>query len=62
MAEAAVATDVAKAMHHPELDERVRVGRAARAAVPRSAHAACPQDPDRPDPIGILHAQEADRV
>jgi uncharacterized protein (DUF2252 family) len=62
MADDAPGSTVPKALHHPEVDERVRMGRAARTAVPRSAHAELRVGDDRPDPLGILEAQEADRV
>lgn len=43
-------------------DERVALGRAARAEVPRSAHACFQPAPDRPDPAALLESQGASRV
>ncbi|MCG6495771.1 DUF2252 domain-containing protein [Kitasatospora sp. A2-31] len=42
--------------------ERRRRGRAARDRVPRSAHGRWIPDADRPDPIGVLERQGADRL
>ncbi len=42
--------------------ERVARGKAARATVPREAHAALDLPPDRPDPIVLLEGQAASRV
>src|SRR5689334_17590832 len=42
--------------------DREAKGRAARAAVPRSSHAAWAPPPDRSDPVSVLEAQEATRV
>ena len=47
---------------HLDPDQRARIGRAARAAVPRSAQAECTPAPDRADPWALLHAQETTRV
>ncbi|HET8893092.1 MAG TPA: DUF2252 domain-containing protein [Gaiellaceae bacterium] len=46
---------------HLTVEERVEKGRVARAAAPRSCHAALDLSPDR-DPIGILIAQGVTRV
>jgi uncharacterized protein (DUF2252 family) len=43
-------------------EERRERGRAARRAVPRSAHARWEPVPDRPDPVDLLEAQAVDRV
>ncbi len=42
--------------------ERVEMGKAARARVPRRSHAAYEPAPDRPDPIDLLQRQAATRV
>jgi uncharacterized protein (DUF2252 family) len=42
--------------------ERAARGKAARAAVPRTSHAAFEPGPDRPDPIALLEEQAATRV
>ncbi|NMH96984.1 DUF2252 domain-containing protein [Pseudonocardia acidicola] len=42
--------------------ERAAAGRAARARVPRSAHAAFDPGPSRPGPVELLESQAADRV
>jgi uncharacterized protein (DUF2252 family) len=47
---------------HLDLDQRRRIGRAARAAVPRSAHSEWSPGPDRADPGELLGAQETTRV
>jgi uncharacterized protein (DUF2252 family) len=47
---------------HLDPDQRTRIGRAARAAVPRSSHAAWAPGPDRADPTALLTAQETTRV
>jgi uncharacterized protein (DUF2252 family) len=52
----------ARPLPHPSVAERVERGRAARARVPRSAHAAWEPPPDRPDPVSILEAQATTRV
>ena len=44
------------------LDESVARGKAARKAVPRSAHAEWAPAPDRPDPVALLEQQAAARV
>lgn len=47
---------------HLDVDQRVAIGRAARAAVRRSSHAAWDPPPDRIDPFDLLGAQEVSRV
>src|ERR1700759_4837749 len=47
---------------HPTVEERVALGKAARAQVPRSAHARFEPSADRPDPIDLLEAQARTRV
>jgi uncharacterized protein (DUF2252 family) len=47
---------------HLDPEQRSRIGRAARAAVPRSAHAECAPAPDRADPGALLSAQETTRL
>ena len=47
---------------HFTVDERVARGKAARADVPRSAHAAWEPSPDRVDPVGLLEEQAKTRV
>lgn len=43
-------------------EERTAIGKDARAAAPRSSHAAWEPPPDRPDPVALLAAQEVGRV
>jgi uncharacterized protein (DUF2252 family) len=64
MADAATATEQQRlpGIPHPSTAERVARGRAARKAVPRSAHAAFAPGPDRPDPVALLERQAATRV
>jgi hypothetical protein len=52
----------APAVVHLDVDQRRRIGRAARAAVPRSAHSGWSPGPDRADPGALLSAQETTRV
>jgi len=47
---------------HLTAEERMARGRAARAAVPRSSHAAFKPAPKRPDPVELLERQAASRV
>src|ERR1700759_3616045 len=47
---------------HPTVEERVALGKAARAEVPRSAHARFEPSADRPDPVDLLEAQARTRV
>ena len=49
-------------VEHPSVAERVARGQAARAEVPRSAHAELDPGPKRPDPIALLEAQAKSRV
>jgi uncharacterized protein (DUF2252 family) len=44
------------------VEERVARGKAARATAPRSSHGGFEPAPDRPDPVGLLAEQSADRV
>jgi uncharacterized protein (DUF2252 family) len=50
------------AVVHLDPEQRSRMGRAARAAIPRSAHAECAPAPNRADPGALLRAQETTRV
>ena len=50
------------AVIHLDPEQRARNGRAARAAIARSAHAAWEPVPDRPDPVALLTGQETTRV
>jgi uncharacterized protein (DUF2252 family) len=52
----------AKRVAHLSVDERIAIGKTARAAVPRSSHAVFDPPADRPDPIGLLEEQAASRV
>jgi uncharacterized protein (DUF2252 family) len=47
---------------HLSVAERVALGKAARAGVPRSTHAAFEPSPQRPDPVDLLERQAATRV
>ena len=61
----AVATKKPKrhaAVPHPSVAERVQRGRAVRAEVPRSSHAAFDPPPTRADPVALLERQAATRV
>jgi uncharacterized protein (DUF2252 family) len=49
-------------VEHPSETERAKRGKAARAKVPRASHGVWDPPADRPDPVGLLRAQEADRV
>jgi uncharacterized protein (DUF2252 family) len=49
-------------VEHLTLAERAANGRAARADVPRSVHAAWQPSPDRPDPVDLLEEQAETRV
>lgn len=50
--------------HHDQhaADERAEAGKTLRLRVPRSHHASWRKPGDRPDPIAILQAQDADRL
>src|SRR3954463_12974931 len=52
----------AKVVAPPSVKERIAVGKAARAGVPRSSHARFEPASDRPDPIALLEEQAATRV
>ena len=54
--------DRANAVGHLDPAQRAALGRAARAAVPRSAHAEWAAGTKRADPVTLLRAQEATRV
>ena len=54
--------DRPKAVVHLDPAQRAALGRAARAAVPRSAHAEWAAGTKRADPVALLRAQEATRV
>ncbi len=49
-------------VEHPDVAERVALGRAARAEVPRGAHASWSPPADRPSPVELLEQQSASRV
>jgi hypothetical protein len=51
-----------KATPHLTVEERVKLGKAARTHCPRSDHAAWEPTKDRPDPIALLEAQAAARI
>ena len=53
---------MSRAVQHLTVAERVAAGKAARKAVPRSAHAAWEPAADRPDPVALLERQAATRV
>src|SRR5213078_793547 len=50
------------AVPHLSVGERVARGKAARAEVPRTSHAALEHDPNRPDPVALLQSQDPARV
>jgi uncharacterized protein (DUF2252 family) len=47
---------------HLDPEQRARIGRAARSAMPRSAHGEWSPGPDRADPAALLAAQETTRL
>jgi uncharacterized protein (DUF2252 family) len=47
---------------HESVSDRVAMGKAARQRVPRSSHGEWEPAGDRPDPVGLLQSQEAERV
>ena len=49
-------------VEHPTVAERVAAGQAARADVPRSAHAEFDPGPERPDPVALLESQATTRA
>jgi uncharacterized protein (DUF2252 family) len=49
-------------VEHPDVAERVALGRAARAEVPRGAHSSWSPPADRPSPVELLEQQAATRV
>ena len=51
-----------QATPHLTVEERVKLGKAARTHCPRSDHAAWEPPKDRPDPIALLEAQAATRI
>ena len=53
-------SSTAKVPHHLTVDQRVARGKAARAEVPRSSHAAFTPSDDRPDPVDLLEEQAGD--
>jgi uncharacterized protein (DUF2252 family) len=55
-------TPPATRIPHPTVQERVALGKAVRAEVPRSAHARFEPSADRPDPLELLEAQARTRV
>jgi uncharacterized protein (DUF2252 family) len=58
----ATATEPSQAAPHPTVDERIARGKAARAEVPRSSHAAFEPAPRRTDPVKLLERQAKTRV
>ena len=46
---------------HPSVDERRARGKEARDRTPPSSHAGCVPVADRPDPVGLLEAQNSTR-
>src|SRR5256885_1893322 len=52
----------ATSVPHPSVPERVARGKAARAEVPRSSHAAFEPSAERSDPIELLERQASTRV
>ena len=55
-------TQAAESVPHLSVAERVAIGKAARAAVPRASHATYAPSPDRADPLDVLERQDATRV
>ena len=60
--ESATAGSAGQPVPHLSVAERVARGKAARAEVPRSSHAAFVPPSERPDPIEVLQRQAATRV
>lgn len=52
----------AEAVAHLTVHERMELGKAARARLPRSSHAGWSPPSDRPDPMGLLEAQAKTRI
>jgi uncharacterized protein (DUF2252 family) len=52
----------APAVTHPAVEERIRLGKEARARAPRSSQGEFRPAPDRPDPVGLLERQATTRV
>ena len=49
-------------LRHPSAGDRRELGKAARAAVPRSRHGGWEPHPSRPDPIELLQEQGSTRL
>ncbi|HWY89709.1 MAG TPA: DUF2252 domain-containing protein [Solirubrobacteraceae bacterium] len=58
----ATVSDAPSTVPHLSVAERVARGKAARAEVPRSSHAAFEPSPSRPDPVEVLERQAKTRV
>ena len=52
----------APAVTHPPVEERIRLGKEARARAPRSSQGEFSPAPDRPDPVALLERQAITRV
>ncbi len=52
----------ARSIPHLSVEERVELGKSARALAPRSSHAEFNPVPDRPDPVTLLERQAATRL
>ncbi|GGJ02756.1 DUF2252 domain-containing protein [Neoroseomonas lacus] len=61
-APAGPASPKATASHDRSVDERVEAGKALRATISRSAHAAWKRPANRPDPIALLQASDEERL
>ncbi len=51
-----------KVAPHPSIQEREELGKASRRKLPRENHAQWEPKADRPDPVGLLEAQAANRI
>lgn len=59
---AAPASPKATASHGRSVDERFEAGKALRDTIPRASHAAWKRPADRPDPVAMLQASDAERL
>src|ERR1017187_9913786 len=56
------ASEAAPAVTHLSTVQRAKIGKDARAQVPRSSHAEFKPTPGRPDPVSLLERQATTRV
>ena len=56
------ASPTARAVEHPSVEERTKIGKEARSLAPREAQAEFKPPADRPDPVSLLERQATTRV